>query len=82
VRRSDPADRRVKLAAATDDGIDLAHRLRAALGFAREPLAGLTTVERTLLRDLLQRMLGEEGGDESAEKGAEKGREADRPGTG
>jgi DNA-binding MarR family transcriptional regulator len=82
VRRSDPADRRVKLAAATDDGIDLAHRLRAALGFAREPLAELTPVERTLLRDLLQRMLGEEGGDESAEKGAEKGREADRPGTG
>ncbi|MCH6160134.1 MarR family winged helix-turn-helix transcriptional regulator [Streptomyces marispadix] len=66
VRRSDPADRRVKLAAATDDGIDLAHRLRAALGFAREPLAELTPVERTLLRDLLQRMLGEEGTDEGA----------------
>jgi DNA-binding MarR family transcriptional regulator len=60
VRRSDPADRRVKLAAATDDGVDMAERLRAALDFAREPLAGLTPAERTVLRDLLQRMLGEE----------------------
>ncbi|SCK18489.1 DNA-binding transcriptional regulator, MarR family [Streptomyces sp. WMMB 714] len=59
-RRADPADRRVKLAAATDEGAETASRLRAALGFAREPLAGLTPDERTVLRDLLQRMLGEE----------------------
>ncbi len=60
VRRSDPADRRVKLAAATDEGVDMAERLRSALDFAREPLGGLTPAERTVLRDLLQRMLGEE----------------------
>jgi DNA-binding MarR family transcriptional regulator len=65
VRRSDPADRRVKLAAATDEGVDMAERLRAALDFAREPLAGLTPVERTVLRDLLQRMLGEDPPDQA-----------------
>ena len=59
VRRPDPADRRVKLAAATEEGIDMADRLGAALDFAREPLAGLTPDERTVLRDLLQRMLGD-----------------------
>ena len=59
-RRPDPADRRVKLAAATDEGLATAERLRSSLDFAREPLAGLTTAERTVLRDLLQRMLGEE----------------------
>ncbi|MEV6355865.1 MarR family winged helix-turn-helix transcriptional regulator [Streptomyces hydrogenans] len=57
-RRPDPADRRVKLAAPTDEGRDTARRLRDALHFAREPLGGLTDVERTLLRDLLRRMLG------------------------
>ncbi|MEU2655815.1 MarR family transcriptional regulator [Streptomyces sp. NPDC007325] len=58
-RRPDPADRRVKLAAPTDDGRDTARRLRESLHFAREPLGELTGVERTLLRDLLLRMLGE-----------------------
>ncbi|WP_405581085.1 MarR family winged helix-turn-helix transcriptional regulator [Streptomyces sp. NBC_01190] len=60
-RRADPADRRVKLAAATEQGRQLAEELRSSLDFAREPLASLTVVERTLLRDLLQRMLGPEG---------------------
>ncbi|MGW8376308.1 MarR family transcriptional regulator [Streptomyces sp. ODS28] len=59
-RRPDPADRRVKLAAATEEGQALAGRLRAGLDFAREPLAGLTTAERAVLRDLLKRMLGED----------------------
>lgn len=63
VRRSDPADRRVKLAAATEEGVAMAGRLRSALDFAREPLAGLTPAERTVLRDLLQRMLGEDPAD-------------------
>ncbi|MFF2776505.1 MarR family winged helix-turn-helix transcriptional regulator [Streptomyces sp. NPDC058052] len=58
-RRPDPADRRVKLAAPTDEGRDTARRLRESLHFAREPLGELTGVERTLLRDLLRRMLGE-----------------------
>lgn len=57
-RRPDPADRRVKLAAPTDEGRDTARRLRDSLHFAREPLGELTGVERTLLRDLLLRMLG------------------------
>ncbi|MBO0656848.1 MarR family transcriptional regulator [Streptomyces triculaminicus] len=58
-RRPDPDDRRVKLAAATEDGRETAGRLRASLNFAREPLAGLSAEERTTLRDLLRRMLGE-----------------------
>lgn len=59
-RRSDPADRRVKLAAVTEEGHDTAERLRASLDFAREPLAELTPLERATLRELLQRMLGAE----------------------
>ncbi|MCX2179681.1 MarR family transcriptional regulator [Streptomyces sp. SKN60] len=64
-RRPDPADRRVKVAAPTDEGRETARRLRDSLRFAREPLGELTDVERTLLRDLLKRMLGEgeAGGD-------------------
>ena len=57
-RRLDPGDRRVKLAAATEAGRETAQRLRGSLDFAREPLAGLSADERTVLRDLLQRMLG------------------------
>ncbi|MEU3407564.1 MULTISPECIES: MarR family transcriptional regulator [unclassified Streptomyces] len=57
-RRPDPADRRVKLAAPTEEGAETAERLRESLDFAREPLAGLSAEERTALRDLLRRMLG------------------------
>ncbi|MDA5281751.1 MarR family winged helix-turn-helix transcriptional regulator [Streptomyces sp. NPDC054904] len=57
-RRPDPADRRVKLAAPTEEGLHTAERLRESLDFAREPLSGLSTQERTALRDLLRRMLG------------------------
>ncbi|MFD3677686.1 MarR family winged helix-turn-helix transcriptional regulator [Streptomyces sp. NPDC058613] len=57
-RRPDPADRRVKLAAPTEEGLQTADRLRESLDFAREPLAGLSSQERTALRDLLKRMLG------------------------
>ncbi|MGV9244706.1 MarR family winged helix-turn-helix transcriptional regulator [Streptomyces sp. NPDC003710] len=56
-RRPDPADRRVKVAAATDEGRRLAHSLRDSLDFAREPLAGLSHEEQLALRDLLRRML-------------------------
>ncbi|MFJ4789659.1 MarR family winged helix-turn-helix transcriptional regulator [Streptomyces sp. NPDC088794] len=56
-RRTDPADRRVKLAAATDEGLRVARELREDLRFARAPLAGLSDEERLSLRDLLQRML-------------------------
>ncbi|WP_329339622.1 MarR family transcriptional regulator [Streptomyces sp. NBC_00663] len=56
-RRPDPADRRVKVAAVTDEGRDVARSLREGLRFAREPLAGLSDEERESLRDLLRRML-------------------------
>ncbi|MGP3976964.1 MarR family winged helix-turn-helix transcriptional regulator [Streptomyces sp. 8N114] len=58
-RRPDPADRRVKVAAATEEGRATAARLRGELDFAGEPLQELTLAERRLLRDLLKRMLGE-----------------------
>ncbi|MEU8648813.1 MarR family transcriptional regulator [Streptomyces sp. NPDC048737] len=57
-RRPDPADRRVKLAAATDEGRRTAKDLRENLRFAREPLAGLAEEERLALRGLLRGMLG------------------------
>ncbi|MER5543050.1 MarR family transcriptional regulator [Streptomyces sp. NPDC002589] len=56
-RRPDPADRRVKVAAATEEGLSVARDLREGLHFAREPLAGLSAEERGSLRDLLRRML-------------------------
>ncbi|MFR9791373.1 MarR family winged helix-turn-helix transcriptional regulator [Streptomyces sp. MB22_4] len=56
-RRPDPADRRVKMAAATEEGLRVARDLREGLRFAREPLAGLSEQERGTLRDLLRRML-------------------------
>ncbi|MEV5975863.1 MarR family transcriptional regulator [Streptomyces sp. NPDC052114] len=59
-RRPDPADRRVKLAAPTAKGLDVARGLRESLNFAREPLAELSHEERLSLRGLLRRMLGEE----------------------
>ncbi|MGC5342652.1 MarR family winged helix-turn-helix transcriptional regulator [Streptomyces sp. DT24] len=60
-RRPDPDDRRVKLAAPTDEGAATALRLRDSLDFAREPLAGLSAEERETLRDLLRRMVGTDG---------------------
>ncbi|GAA3797752.1 MarR family transcriptional regulator [Streptomyces phyllanthi] len=61
-RRPDPSDRRVKLAAATQEGRQLARSLRDSLDFAREPLAGLAREERLALRGLLLRMLGADAG--------------------
>jgi DNA-binding MarR family transcriptional regulator len=55
-RRPDPADRRVKVAAATEAGLQVARELQGGLQFAREPLAGLSQGERELLRDLLRLM--------------------------
>ncbi|MGW6455083.1 MarR family winged helix-turn-helix transcriptional regulator [Streptomyces sp. NPDC055078] len=61
-RRPDPHDRRVKLAAPTEEGASTSRQLRESLEFAREPLAQLSDEERTVLRDLLKRMLGEDIG--------------------
>ncbi|GAA0641288.1 MarR family transcriptional regulator [Streptomyces thermospinosisporus] len=58
-RRPDPADRRVKLAVATEEGRRVARSLQDSLRFAREPLAGLSEPERIALRDALRRMLAE-----------------------
>ncbi|GAA0933293.1 MarR family winged helix-turn-helix transcriptional regulator [Streptomyces thermoalcalitolerans] len=58
-RRPDPSDRRVKLAAATQEGRRVARELREGLRFAREPLAALSEEERLVLRDLLRRMVNE-----------------------
>ncbi|MDH6604617.1 DNA-binding MarR family transcriptional regulator [Streptomyces sp. SAI-208] len=55
-RRPDPADRRVKVAAATEAGLQVARELQGGLQFAREPLAGLSQGERELLRLLLRLM--------------------------
>ncbi|CAL9585047.1 HTH-type transcriptional repressor NicR [Streptomyces sp. enrichment culture] len=63
-RRPDPADRRVKVAATTDEGRRVARSLRESLHFAREPLAALSEEERLALRDLLRRMV--ETGPETA----------------
>ncbi|CAL9446466.1 MarR family transcriptional regulator [Streptomyces griseomycini] len=59
-RRPDPADRRVKLAAATPEGRRVVRSLQDSLRFAREPLAGLSEEERVALRDALRRMLRED----------------------
>ncbi|WP_320781919.1 MarR family winged helix-turn-helix transcriptional regulator [Streptomyces sp. CRN 30] len=56
-RRPDPNDRRVKLAAATPEGRQVAKGLRESLDFAREPLAALSEEERLGLRELLRKML-------------------------
>ena len=62
-RRTDSADRRVKLAAATEEGRRVARELREGLRFAREPLAGLSHEERESLRGLLRRMLAADNRD-------------------
>lgn len=61
-RRPSPQDRRVKMAAATEQGLLTAGQLRDSLGeFAQAPLAALSGTERTALRDLLRRMLDHPG---------------------
>ncbi|GAA4794915.1 MarR family winged helix-turn-helix transcriptional regulator [Streptomyces ziwulingensis] len=64
-RRPDPNDRRVKVAAATEEGRRAARDLRESLRFAREPLAALSGEEREALRGLLRRMLGADAGPEA-----------------
>ncbi|WP_432165099.1 MarR family winged helix-turn-helix transcriptional regulator [Streptomyces sp. bgisy031] len=56
-RRPDPADRRVKLAAPTEEGMRMAHGVQGNLGFARGAIAALTGDERDALRGLLAKMM-------------------------
>jgi DNA-binding MarR family transcriptional regulator len=56
-RQADPADRRIKLVAATAAGGAATSELRESLRFAREPLALLAPDERTQLRDLIRRIV-------------------------
>lgn len=56
-RRPDPVDRRVKVAAVTEEGRAVAQAVRDGLRFAGEPLAGLSRDQREELRELLRRML-------------------------
>ncbi|MFI7007278.1 MarR family winged helix-turn-helix transcriptional regulator [Streptomyces sp. NPDC050145] len=57
-RQPSPGDRRVKVAAPTEEGVRVARSLRDSLDFAREPLAGLSHEERLVFRDMLRRMIG------------------------
>lgn len=54
-RRADPADRRVRQLALTDDGEQLRRALEARLMSAPPLLAGLDEEQRRTLRDLLRR---------------------------
>jgi DNA-binding MarR family transcriptional regulator len=55
-RQPSPADRRVKLIAATAAGAHLSGEVWARLDFAAQPLAALSDDERRTLRDLLRRI--------------------------
>ncbi|GFH34233.1 MarR family winged helix-turn-helix transcriptional regulator [Streptomyces pacificus] len=57
-RLPDPVDRRVRIAAATDEGHRTARDLGGAPSFAREALAELSAEELGTLRDLLRRIPG------------------------
>ncbi|MFE0461182.1 MarR family winged helix-turn-helix transcriptional regulator [Kitasatospora sp. NPDC058965] len=56
-RRPDPADRRVKLVAATGPGLVVLADLRVRMPFAADPLAALDAGQQAALRDLLKLVL-------------------------
>ncbi|MEV6261029.1 MarR family transcriptional regulator [Streptomyces sp. NPDC051784] len=51
-----PGDRRSKVASRTDEGTELAHRIRAEMRVVRGALEALTPEERTALLPLLDRL--------------------------
>ena len=55
-RRPDAQDRRVKLIAPTEAGVELSAKVWADMNFAAEPLRGLAEHERLQLRDLLRKL--------------------------
>jgi DNA-binding MarR family transcriptional regulator len=57
-RRSDPADRRVKLLALTDEGHRVREEIRRRLATPPEQLTRLSAAEQRQLRDLLRKALG------------------------
>src|SRR3954465_7818367 len=56
-RRSDPADRRVKLLTLTDEGRRVREEIRARLAIPPETLARLPKTDQRALRDLLRKAL-------------------------
>ncbi|GAA1977691.1 MarR family winged helix-turn-helix transcriptional regulator [Kitasatospora viridis] len=56
-RRPDPADRRVKLVAATEDGHRVSADLLARTPFVNDPFAALDDAERERLLDMLRRVM-------------------------
>ncbi|MFE9427662.1 MarR family winged helix-turn-helix transcriptional regulator [Kitasatospora sp. NPDC006697] len=58
-RRPDPADRRVKLVAATGQGREVTADLRRRMPFVNDPFTALGTGEREQLLDMLQRLMAD-----------------------
>ena len=56
-RLGDPADRRVKLLALTEEGMRVREEIRARLATPPEPLRRLSAAEQRTLRDLLRKAL-------------------------
>jgi DNA-binding MarR family transcriptional regulator len=58
-RQAAPYDRRVKLIAATEEGVKLRERLNQALAEPPDALLQLSATDQEMLRDILRRALGE-----------------------
>ena len=58
-RRDDPRDRRVKLIALTDDGVELRGQIRDRLHEPPAPIAALSREDKRALRDILRRAVAE-----------------------
>ena len=78
-RRPDPADRRVKLAAPTEEGADTARAAAGVAGLRARAAGGAADEERTVLRELLQADAGRRP--RVSRAGASAGRVAGRVGS-
>lgn len=61
-RRSDPADRRIRLVALTDEGRRVRDEIRARFAVPPPGIAALPVAEQRALRDILRRALDHESG--------------------